>query len=254
MREQRDDRPNDLVRSVSRAMRVLEEVGRGAAPLTVKAIARRSRLNLSTTYHLVRTLAYEGYLERHHDGRYALGRAVADRFHDLVESFGQPPEVRTVLRHLSAATGRTAYLGRFVGGHIRITDLVEGPGSPYLEDLEVGLDVSAHATAVGKALLSSMPRSRRATYLKDQGLRRFTQRTIIEVDRLEAELTAIEPGRPVVEHEQFRDGVSCVAALVRRQAPSDPWWAIVVSTRADVVPPPVVSQTLLAATDLGSAA
>jgi hypothetical protein len=43
------DEPSDLVRSVSRAFRVLEEVGASRAPLTVKAIARRCQLNLSTT-------------------------------------------------------------------------------------------------------------------------------------------------------------------------------------------------------------
>ena len=73
------DQPSDLVRSVSRAFRILEEVGASPAPLTVKAIARRCQLNLSTSYHLVRTLAYEGYLVRGPDGRYMLGSSVAKR-------------------------------------------------------------------------------------------------------------------------------------------------------------------------------
>src|SRR5689334_22353199 len=115
--------PTDLVRSVSRAMRVLEEVGASPAPLTVKAIARRCELNLSTAYHLVRTLSYEGYLTRGSDGRYRLGSSVALRFHDLLTSLRQPPEVHRVLRHLSAVTRRTTYLGRFVSGRIMITDL-----------------------------------------------------------------------------------------------------------------------------------
>jgi hypothetical protein len=62
------------------------------------------------------------------------------RFHDLQVSLRQPPEVRAVLRNLAEVTRRTAYLGRFVNGRIVITDLVEGPESPYLEDLEVGLE------------------------------------------------------------------------------------------------------------------
>jgi DNA-binding IclR family transcriptional regulator len=105
--------PNDLVRSVSRAFRVLEAVGANPAPLTVKAIARRSQLNLSTTYHLVRTLEYERYLEREPDGRYRLGESVAFRFRDLLSSFRAPPEVHQVLRHVAATTRRSGYLGRF---------------------------------------------------------------------------------------------------------------------------------------------
>jgi DNA-binding IclR family transcriptional regulator len=62
-------RPEDFVQSVGRALRVLEVVG--ATPgLPVKTIARRCDLNISTTYHLVRTLAYEGYVERRSDGTY----------------------------------------------------------------------------------------------------------------------------------------------------------------------------------------
>lgn len=243
--------PSDLVQSVSRAFRILEEVGASTAPLTVKAIARRCRLNLSTVYHLVRTLSYEGYLVRTRDGRYVLGSSVVRRFHDLLASFDQPPEVHEVLRHLSAMTRRTAYLGRFVSGRILITDLVEGPESPYVEDLEVGLGVAAHATVIGKLLLAELPRTRRVEYLAEQGMRRFTARTLTDADSLEAELAAARNG-PVLEHGQFRDGVSCVGALVRRESPESSW-AIVASTREDEVPAQVVWHTMRAAEDLAPA-
>jgi DNA-binding IclR family transcriptional regulator len=245
-----EGKPSDLVRSVSRALRILEEVGASHAPLTVKAIARRCGLHLSTTYHLVRTLTYEGYLVRDPDGVYLLGSSVAQRFHDLQASFDLPPGAHEVLRHLSAMTGRTAYLGRFVSGRIVITDLVEGPESPHLEDLEIGLDVAAHATVMGKVLLSSLPRARRVAYLGEQGMRRFTSRTLIDTEALEAELAGLTAGRPVLEHGQFRDGVSCVGALVRRE--TDPW-AVVSSTRADEVPAQLVWHTMRAAEDLAPA-
>jgi DNA-binding IclR family transcriptional regulator len=243
--------PSDLVQSVSRAFRILEEVGASPAPIPVKALARRCHLNLSTAYHLVRTLTYEGYLVRTRDGRYVLGSSVARRFHDLLASFDQPPEVHEVLRHLSAMTRRTAYLGRFVSGRILITDLVEGPESPYLEDLEVGLGVAAHATVIGKVLLGELPRARRVEYLAEQGMPRFTSRTVADVDELEAELATAGAG-PVLEHGQFRDGVSCVGALVRRQR-ADTSWAIVVSTRAEDVPAEVVWHTVRAVRDLAPA-
>ncbi|OLF11011.1 hypothetical protein BLA60_13405 [Actinophytocola xinjiangensis] len=247
MRDNRE--PVDRIRSVSRALRVLEEVGASRAPLTVKAIARRCELNLSTAYHLVRTLTYEGYLARDTDGRYVLGSSVARLYQDLLASFARRPGVHAVLRQLSATTRRTAYLGRFVSGRIVVTDVVEGPESPYLEDLEAGLEVAAHATVIGKVLLASLPRARRAAYLSAQGMRRFTARTLIDTEALEVELAGAAGG-PILEHGQFRDGVSCVGALVNR--PDDPW-AVVSSTRADEVPPEVVWHTQRAAQDLAVA-
>ena len=149
---------------------------------------------------------------------------------------------------MSAMTRRTAYLGRFVSGRIVITDMVEGPLSPHLEDLEVGLEVAAHATVVGKVLLAELPRARRAEYLADQGMRRFTSRTLLDVEALDIELRSFGKG-PVQEHGQFREGVSCVGAVVRRDSP-EASWAIVASTREDEVPPEVVWHTIRAAEDL----
>jgi DNA-binding IclR family transcriptional regulator len=69
--------PADLIRSVSRALRIIEEVSGSPRPLPVKVIARRCQLHLSTAYHLVRTLCYEGYLVRLPDGGYVAGSEVA---------------------------------------------------------------------------------------------------------------------------------------------------------------------------------
>jgi DNA-binding IclR family transcriptional regulator len=248
---ERAEQPSDLIRSVSRALRLLEVVGASPAPLTVKAIARRSMLNLSTTYHLVRTLTYEGYLERLPDGRYFLGHAVAHRFHDLCGSLSHRPGAHSVLTHLAATTGHSAYLGRLVSGQVVIVDLVEGPKSPYLEDLEVGLSAAAHATAVGKALLMSLPRRTRMRYLAENGMPPYTSRTPTEPDQLEQELASLRRGDPVEEHGQFRDDVACVAALVPTggQGEEAPW-AVVVSTRGETIPADVSRNAAVAAADL----
>jgi DNA-binding IclR family transcriptional regulator len=249
-----DDRgpsPRDFVQSVSRALRVLELVGNEPG-LPVKAIARRAGLNISTTYHLVRTLAYEGYVVRLPNGCYEIGAELPRRFHDLVGSLGRPPRSGVVLQHLAGTTGLSAYLGRFSGGRVVVAEVVEGPGSPYLEDFEVGLDVAAHATALGKALLASMPRSRRRQYLAEQGLQPFTRNTRTELAAIEYELKSVSTDRPVIEHGEFRDGVSCAAGLVPRADPDDPYWAIVISVRGDDVRPEVGAELMRAAHDLAS--
>lgn len=244
-----DRKPDDFVQSVGRALRVLEVVS--ATPgLPVKAIARRCELNLSTTYHLVRTLAYEGYLDRLPDGTYVAGAEVARRFHDLVAAMGRPPSTTTVLRHLMLRTGLSAYLGRISGGLVVVAAVEEGPGSPYLEDFETGLDVSAHATALGKALLAAMPRRQRRAFLLEQGMRRFTTRTRTDLDQLDAELASYVDGEPVVEHGEYRDAVACAASLVPQRASDQPTWALVVSVRGDDVSEAVRRELALASHDL----
>lgn len=223
------ERPSDLIQSVSRAFRVLEVVGDAPAGLPAKAVASRAGLHLSTTYHLLRTLEYEGYLTRTVDGDYRLGLSIARRFRDLQSVLATRPEVTRVLRRLATVTGHSAYLARFVGGRIAITSVSEAPGSPHIEDLVPGFDEGAHATALGKALLSTLPPTDRHAYLVEQGLRPFTDATVCDEDELEHELGHAGIDRVYVEQGQFRGAVSCAAALVPTGHPDEPWWAVALS-------------------------
>jgi len=206
--------PSDLIRSVSRALRVLESVGRAPRGLTVKQIARRCDLTVATTYHLVRTLAYEGYVIRREDGTYVVGMEVADRYRELVAAFRGPPAVGEALRRAALESGYSHYLGRFVGGQVAITSVSEGLRSPYVEDLVPGFDEGAHATALGKALLATLGAEQRFRYLRDFGMRPFTPATLTSIEALEADLAAGERRGMHVELGQFRAGVACAAVLV----------------------------------------
>jgi DNA-binding IclR family transcriptional regulator len=242
-------RPDDFVQSVGRAVRVLEVVGREPG-LPVKAIARKCDLNISTSYHLVRTLAYEGYLVRLPNGTYVIGEAVARRFHDLLSSMERPPEAATVLRQLSNRVGLSSYLGLLHEDRVTVVGVAEAAGSPYLEDFEVGLDVSAHATALGKALLVAMAPRERHQFLATHELRPFTTRTRTDPEQLEAELGWVRADAAVCEHGEFRDGVSCTAALVPRRTPDEPAWAVVVAIAEEEVPQRIAQEVVLAACDL----
>jgi DNA-binding IclR family transcriptional regulator len=244
-----DGRPDDFVQSVGRAVRVLEVVGREPG-LPVKAIARKCDLNISTSYHLVRTLAYEGYLLRLPNGTYVMGETVARRFHDLVTSLERPPEAAVVLRQLSDRVGLSSYLGLLQEERVTVAEVAEAAGSPYLEEFEVGLDISAHATALGKALLVAMAPRERRQFLATHELRPFTTRTRTDPEELEAELGWVRADAPVSEHGEFRDGVSCTAALVPRRTTDEPAWAVVVAIAEEDVPERVAHEVVLAATDL----
>ncbi|MEO3870142.1 helix-turn-helix domain-containing protein [Nonomuraea sp. B12E4] len=240
--------PSDLIRSVSRALRVLEEVARADRPLSVKVIARRCGLNLSTSYHLVRTLCYEGYLHRRPDGDYLLGSQVAERYHEMLEAFERPPRASVVLRHLAETSGHTAYLAQLADGRLVVLDVAEGPRSPYLEDLQAGLETAPHATALGKALLLSLPSRARRGVLTGYGLRRFTSSTPASVEDVEEELSGLRPGQMVEEHGQFREEVACMGAVVPGTQ-----WAVGISTRGLAIPQPAAARLAAAIRDLARA-
>jgi DNA-binding IclR family transcriptional regulator len=206
--------PADLIRSVSRALRVLESVGATPRGLTVKQIARRCDLTVATTYHLVRTLAYEGYVVRRDDGTYGIGLEISDRYRELLAAFRAPEAVERRLRKAALDTGYSHYLGRFINGRIALSSVAEGPRSPLLEDLVPGFDDAAHATALGKALLATMRPDERSRYVQETGMRGFTRATINNMESLEADLAAGERRGMQMELGQFRVGVACVSVAV----------------------------------------
>ncbi|HEY2791431.1 MAG TPA: helix-turn-helix domain-containing protein, partial [Micromonosporaceae bacterium] len=206
--------PADLIRSVSRALRVLESVGGTPRGLTVKQIARRCELTVATTYHLVRTLAYEGYVIRRDDGTYGVGLEVSDRYRELVDAFRAPQSFYDRLRRAAHDSGYSHYIGRFVNGRIALTAVAEGPRSPYLEDLVLGFDDGAHATALGKALLATMRPDERQRYVRESGMRPYTRSTIDSPDALETDLAVGDRRGMQMELGQYREGVGCASLTI----------------------------------------
>jgi DNA-binding IclR family transcriptional regulator len=206
--------PSDLIRSVSRAFQVLEAVGQSPRGLTVKQIARRCDLTVATTYHLVRTLAYEGYVMRREDGTYIVGLEVADRFRELVLACRGPQQVQDVLRKAATDTGFTHVIGRFINNRVAVVAVAEGARTPYTDDLVVGFDDGAHATALGKALLATLTADQRWRFVKEQGMPPFTPQTLTSPEALDADLTGGERRGLHLELNQFRSGVASAGLIV----------------------------------------
>jgi len=215
-----EDRAPHLIQSVSRALRILDEISATSDGLRAKELARACGFTLPTTYHLLRTLACEGYVLRRPQGSYVLGLKIAGHFQHLLEVMGRPPEVHDVLRHFAGTTGHSAYYGQVVDGRIVFTDLFEGPRSPHVEDLAVGFAEAAHATALGKALLSTLPLPERHRYLEEQGLRPFTRNTVVDIDLCEHELRMAGVIRLFVDQEEFRNEVCCAAVIIPGDRPA----------------------------------
>lgn len=206
--------PSDLIRSVSRALRVLEAVGQSPRGLTVKQIARRCDFTVATTYHLVRTLAFEGYVIRRDNGTYVVGLEIADRYRELVVAFRGPTTVAEGLRRAATETGYSHSLGRFIGGRVAVTASAEGVRTPPLDELVPGFAEAPHATALGKALLATLTPDQRWRYLKEYGMRACTSATLTSPESLDADLAAGERRGMQIEMSQYRQGVASASVLV----------------------------------------
>lgn len=199
-----------LIGSVQRALRLVDIVANSPRPLPPKMLAAITGLTPGTTYNLVRTLVHEGYLSSEPDGL-VLGRRFP-AFQQQIDARGVfLARVRSALRDVTEDVGATAYLSRFADGEMHLVDIVDAERNPRVE-LWVGLQSSAHATALGKQILTELSDEDRLDYLSRHRLEELTPRTISDRATL---LTQLEhsPGW-AVDREEYVIGATCVAVPV----------------------------------------
>ena len=197
-----------LIQSVQRALRLLEVLAEHDGRARAKELARASGLPLATTYHLLRTCAHEGWLQRLDDGSYVLGH----RF-DVVREHGTAARglahARPALEWLRDELGGAVYLARFVDGEIVVSEIVDSARAPRI-DLWVGVHDAGHATALGKSILGQLAAGDRDDYLARHPLHDLTPRTV--VDRRLLRLPAAD--EVAVDEGEYAVGVCCLAATV----------------------------------------
>lgn len=199
-----------LIGSVQRALRLVDIVANSPRPLPVKMLAAVTGLTPGTTYNLVRTLVHEGYLSSEPDGLVLGTRFPA--FQTEVDARGVfLARVRSALRDVTDELGATAYLSRYSDGEMHLVDIVDAVQSPRVE-LWVGLDSSAHATALGKQILTDLSDEDRLDYLSRHRLEELTPRTISDRRTLLTQL-AQSPGF-AVDEEEYAIGNTCIAVPV----------------------------------------
>jgi IclR family transcriptional regulator, acetate operon repressor len=197
-----------LIRSVQRALRLIEIVGEREGRATAKEIARASGLPLATAYHLLRTCTHEGWLQRLDDGTYVLGHRL-DSVHRRGRDAAGIASARPALEWLRDAAGGPVYLARQVDGEIVVVEIVDGPKTPRI-DLCVGVHDAAHATALGKCILGQLAVPERDEYLSRHPLYDLTPHTVVDRRRLRLP----GPGQVAVDEEEYALGVRCLATPV----------------------------------------
>ena len=206
------DRGEAGVRSVQLALDVLEAVAFSTEELGVTQIADRVRVTKGSVHRHLLTLVDRGYLTQNPEtARYAIGaksrllaRLAPDP--DLVQvAVGPMRELRDRLGHsvvLSATTPRGALVMLTVAGT-----------SPIEIGVRPGSELSFHASAQGKVLLAFAPRPMQQRVL-GRSLQAFTARTIVDVDRVEEELTQTFKRGYAAAPEEAMLGINAVAAPV----------------------------------------
>ena len=203
------------VPGLERGLRMLQLFDRTRKFLTAAEMARALAIPRSTAFRIAQTLEFLGFLEREGD-RYRAGPAVLRLGFEYIASLEVTELARPVIDRLRDATSLSAQLVIRDGREVVVV-VKASPPSTFASNVTVGTRLPAHATILGRVLLSDADdRTLQALY-PDPTLPQHSSRaprTLAELKRLLREDRA--RGYAVSE-SFFEQGISAVAAPVRDQ-------------------------------------
>ncbi|MGH3375458.1 MAG: IclR family transcriptional regulator [Actinoallomurus sp.] len=200
--------------SVEKTLAVLRALSSPDQPRRLADIAERTAINKTTAHRILQILTAEGYAVTSGDGAYASGPALLALAGSALADRDLGAVARPILDNLQRQTGHSVHFAVRSGTVAVYLAKVESQ-QPYRMASKVGMQVALHCTAIGKALLSRLPEAEvNAVVAATSPLIRHTPKTIVEPDRLLAELAAVrERGYAIDDEENERD-VRCVGAAV----------------------------------------
>lgn len=202
------------VKSLDKALMLLEFIGETDDGLQLSDLAQRAGLPPSTAHRLLTTLERRRFVQFDNANRrwcigvqaFTVGSAFLPR-RDLIRS------ALPFMRQLMEECGETVNLAVESNGeavflaHVESHELMRASSRP-------GSRVPLHGSAVGKALLSTLPEREVSRILHKHGLRHLTPNTIVSPTDLRLALAEVREKGFAFDNEEHAFGVRCVAAPV----------------------------------------
>jgi DNA-binding IclR family transcriptional regulator len=119
-----------------------------------------------------------------------------------------------VLQRLVHRLNETCNIGTLLNGEVVYLDRVEAEHWPLRLHYTSGSRVPLHCSAIGKLFLALAASPRRKRLLQSLELRRYTDNTITDCARLDAELRQIRKDQVSFDRQEYLVGVVCMAVPV----------------------------------------
>ena len=203
-----------LIKSLQRAINILDLFDEQTAELGITVIAEKSGLHKSTAAGLVYTLEHNGYLGQDPETRkYGLGFKLVDRASTLLDQIDVRKVALSHLQELIAWCNESVNLAVRDGGQIVYIERLTTTRSLGMR-AKVGYRAPLHCTALGKAILSHMPQDKVEELIAQCGLPAVTAHSITDRIQFLQEIDRVREQGFAVDKEENEIGVRCVAAPI----------------------------------------
>ena len=203
-----------FVKSLDKAMTLLERLGEADSALTMSDLAQRAGLPLPTAHRLLTTLERRRFVQFDNEqGLWSIGVQAFVVGNAFLPRRNLIRQALTIMRDLMEQSGETTNLAVESDGeavflaHVECHDMMRASSRP-------GARVALYCSGVGKALLSAMSEDDITRILHERGLQRITPNTIVSPEKMRADLAESRLRGYAFDNEEHAPGVRCVASPI----------------------------------------
>ena len=203
------------VPAIERAMRILNVFKDSQVEFGVTELSRLLDINKSTVHGIVQTLSSYRMLEQDPLTRkYSLGPGLVELGGLAQTRLDLRKTAKPYLEQLMEKTRETVLLGVFEHGGITILDAVEPPRELRIT-VAAGQRMPYSAGSFGRAFLAWMSDEEVERLLAGQGLKKYTDASIVDPEEYRAALSEVRRrGYAVDDTEEYLEGVWAVSAVM----------------------------------------
>lgn len=212
--QQPDTGQASSVRSVDRALAILQAVADRPDGATLADVARRLSLSPSTGHRLLTALQERGFVRfERRTGRWLVGRSALHVGANYAATRDIVALAQPFMHRASVLCGETINLGLLEEGHVTFLYRIE----PHMRRSyvpEARVRIPAHGSSIGKALLSLMPEREIQPCLAEKTLTPLTPHTLVSPNALRQEFESIRRDGYAVDNQENTMGLRCLAAPI----------------------------------------
>ena len=200
-----------LNQSVRKAFEILSFIvdNPGNQKLSLNQMARALQMNKTTLFRFLNTLESLNLLDKK-DDLYVPGIKLFELGSKVPVKELIVDKVHPVLMRLTGEVNETVNMGELSGSRVLYLDKSESKRSLQIQTY-VGDYIELYCTALGKAVLSVLPKSRRDTIMAGMNFEKRTPNTITDPRQLNAQIEDVSQKGYSMDMEELEEGLHCVA-------------------------------------------
>lgn len=197
------------VKSLAKAMRILECFSTSRPELGITEIAQMLSLHKSTVHNIANTLEQMEYLEQNQEtGKYYLGIKLLQFSYIINNHMGLQRFFLPCMKNIARMVNMTVYLGIPYGNNVLYIECTFPDENNRWRHI-LGEHAPMHCTGIGKAMLAYLPIAQQEAYLSGP-LERFTDATLCTLEALRKDLVETRERGYAIDRMEHEYGITCI--------------------------------------------